>query len=94
MLSVLLYGMEAWTLKKNAADRLVAFELWAYRSILRISWVDRITNNEVLGRMRKQKEVLNTIKFRKLQYLGHVIRGECYGLLQVIMQIQGRRSIG
>jgi len=45
--------------EKNTTDRLEAFELWAYRKMLRISWVDRITNDAVL---RKQKEVLNTIK--------------------------------
>lgn len=94
--SVLLYGMEAWTLKKDISNRIEAFEMWTYRRILKISWVDRVTNDEVLRKMKKEKEVLNTIKIRKLQYLGHVMRGEKYVLLQIIIQgkIVGKRSIG
>ena len=93
---VLLYGMEAWTLKKNDTDRLEAFEMWAYRRILRISWTSRTTNKEVLRRMGKDKEIMTIIKIRKLQYLGHVMRGERYTLLQNILQgkILGKRSIG
>lgn len=45
-----------------------------------------ITNDEVLNRVKKQNEVLHNIKSRKLQYLGHVMRGKRYGLLQVIKQ--------
>ncbi|MDK1801117.1 hypothetical protein LRR74_28510, partial [Klebsiella pneumoniae] len=96
VLPVLLYGMEAWTLKKCDTDKLEAFEMWTYRRILRISWVSRITNKEVLRRMGKEKEIIDTVKIRKLQYLGHVMRGERYTLLQTIIQgkIQGKRSIG
>lgn len=94
--SVLFYGMEAWTLKKNMTDRMEAFELWAYRRILKISWVQKVTNDEVMRRMKKEREIINTMKIRKLQYLGHVMRGERYRFLQEIMQgkIQGQRSQG
>jgi len=44
--------------------------------MLRISWIQRITNDEVLQRMHKQKELLSIIKERKMQYLGHVMRGD------------------
>lgn len=47
-------------LKKNIKDQLEAFEIWSYRRILRISWVDIITNEEVLGRIKKEKEIWNT----------------------------------
>ncbi|CAG9828977.1 unnamed protein product, partial [Diabrotica balteata] len=93
--SVLLYGMESWTLKKIDIKKLEAFELWMYRRILRISWTEKVTNVEVLRRMNKEKEVIFTIQKRKLQYLGHITRGERYELLQIIMQgkIAGKRSI-
>lgn len=94
--TVLLYGMETWTLHKTTIDKLEAFEMWVYRRILRISWVDKVTNMEVLRRMGKEKEILQTIQVRKIQYLGHIMRNSKYQLLQVIMQgkIQGRRSRG
>lgn len=34
-----------------------------------------LTNEEVLGRMRTEKEVLNSSKIKKHQYLGHVMNG-------------------
>ena len=96
VLSVLYYGMEAWTLKVIDVRRLEAFEISIYRRILRISWVERITNVEVMRRMHKEREVILTIKRRKLLYMGHVMRGEKYQILRIIMQgkIQGKRSVG
>lgn len=96
VLSILYYGMEAWTLKVNDIRRLQAFEMWIYRRMLKISWVERVTNIEVLRRMHKETEIATTIKKRKLLYMGHIMRGEKYRILQNIMQgkIQGKRSIG
>jgi ribosomal 50S subunit-associated protein YjgA (DUF615 family) len=47
--------------------------------------------------MNKNLEIVTTIKTRKLQYLGHLMRHtEKYSLLQLIIQdkIAGRRSRG
>lgn len=95
--SVLLYGAESWTLTNTTEKRLEAFELWLYRRILRVSWIERITNDEILQRMEKDREILTTIKTRKLQYLGHIMRNESrFQLLQVIIQgkVQGKRGVG
>jgi len=94
--SVLLYGCESWTLDIQTEKRIEAFEMYIYRRMLRVSWIQRVTNNEILQRMGKQKELLNTIKERKMQYLGHVLRGERYKLLQIIIEgkVEGRRSVG
>ncbi|CAH1224416.1 unnamed protein product [Diabrotica balteata] len=94
--SILLYGAETWTLKKCNLKRIEAFELWLYRRVLKISWTDRITNKEVLERVGKEREIITTIQTRKLEYLGHVMRGPKYEILRLIIQgkIQGRRSVG
>lgn len=95
--SILLYGAETWTLKKETIKKLEAFELWLYRRILRISWKDKITNVEVLRRMNKEQELMKTIKCRKLQYLGHIMRNrDRYNLLQEILQgkINSKRGPG
>lgn len=71
--------------------------MWCYRRILKISWVDRITNDAVLRRMGKEREIINNVKKRKLEYLGHVMRNEQrYNLLQLILQgkIFGKRGPG
>jgi len=41
--SIALYGCETWTIKMEVKRRLRAFEIWCYRRILRISWMDRVT---------------------------------------------------
>lgn len=94
--SILLYGVEAWTMKADNIKKIEAFEMWCYRRMLRISWVDKITNQEVLHRMNKDTEITKTIKKRKLEYLGHVLRGDRYKILKLIIQgkIKGKRSIG
>lgn len=95
--SVLLYGVEAWTMTEATEKRIQSFEMWIYRRILRISWVDRVTNEEVLRRMNCQLVLMPTIKERKLRYLGHVMRNPVkYRLLQLFLQgrVEGRRGPG
>lgn len=93
---VLLYGAEAWTLTEALMKKLEAFEMWVYRRILRISWTEHTTNQEVTRRIGKEKEVASTIKQRKLEYLGHILRHEKYRLLQLILQgkIDSKRGPG
>ena len=47
--STLLYGYETWTLAKTMESKLGAFEMWAYRRMLRVSWTKYKTNEEVLN---------------------------------------------
>lgn len=94
VLSVLLYGVEGCTLKVSSMNRLEAFEMWMYCRMLRIPWVDRVTNNEVLRRAEKPQEVLTIVKRRKAAYFGHIFRNS--NLLQLIIEgkLEGRRGIG
>lgn len=95
--SVLLYGAESWTLNETTTKKLNAFEMWLYRRILKIPWTAKISNIEVLRTMKKDLELMNIIKARKLEYLGHIMRNEeRYGILQTILQgkILGRRGPG
>ena len=59
-------------------------------------WTDKVRNSEILTRLNKNTEILVTIKKRKLEYFGHLMRGDKYRLLQNIMQgkIAGRRTPG
>lgn len=94
--SVLLYGVETWTLKANTLNRLEAFEMWVFRRMLKIQWTDRITNGEVLRRMGVERQLLQSIKRRKTAYLGHIFRNTKYQFLKLIMEgkIEGKRGIG
>ena len=86
ILPVFLYGVEAWTMTEALMRRLESFKMWIYRWILRISWIEHTTNEEVLRRMDKRKEVTFTVKRRKMEYLGHIMRNNKYRLLPLILQ--------
>ena len=44
VISTFLYASESWTLNKAMEERIEAFEMWIYRKMLRISYMDRVTN--------------------------------------------------
>lgn len=96
VLPVLLYGAETWTLKIKMMNRLESFEMWMFRRMLRIPWTARVTNDEVLRRMARERQLLRTIKHRKTEYFGHIMRNSKYRVLQLIMmgRIEGKRRIG
>ena len=92
--SVLLYGSEAWTLKKDDIRRLESFEMWVWRRMEKISWTERVRNEEVLRRVGEQRTLINTIRRRKARWTGHVIRSE--GLLRTVIEgrAEGKRPRG
>ena len=90
----LFYATETWTITKSLLSRLDAFEMWVYRRVLKISWTEKITNEEVLRRMGTGREIVRQFKTRKLQYLGHLIRHNSTQLQLIEGKIEGRRSRG
>ena len=50
--SVALYAAEAWTMRKVDTQRLEAFEMWCWRKMLKISYKEHVTNDEVLSRAK------------------------------------------
>ena len=40
---IVLYGAETWTMRKHERRKIDAFELWCWRRVLRISWMERQT---------------------------------------------------
>lgn len=43
---------------------------------LKMSWIDRIINDQVLRRVNKEQEIIISMKRCKLEYVGHIIRNE------------------
>ena len=42
------YGCESWTVKKAERQRIDAFELWCWRSLLKVPWTARRSNQLIL----------------------------------------------
>ena len=92
--SVALYGYETWTIKAADKKHLEAFEMWIWRRMLKISWRDHKTNEEVLRMVEEERTLITTIRRRQKTWIGHILRGN--GLLKDIMEgkFEGRRPRG
>ena len=49
----------------------------------KISWTDHVRNEEVLLRVKEQRDILHEIRKRKANWIGHILRRNCL-LKQVI----------
>ena len=45
---VVMYRCESWIIKKAECQRIDAFELWCWRSLLRVPWTARKSNQSIL----------------------------------------------
>ena len=54
--------------------KMEAFEMWCWRRFLKISWIKRISNEEVLRRLGSDRELLVKMKTRQMRFVGYVIR--------------------
>jgi len=73
---IVTYCSEAWTLNKELCENVEAFEMQCYRRAMRISYVEHVTNEEVLRRVGQDRGLLGQVKSRKLKYFGHTTRHE------------------
>ena len=81
-----MYGCESWTCRKNEEQRLDAFEMNGPRKILRVSWTAKKTNGWVLNKAGVKRELLDTVKARKLRGPHYDETRELSGLEKEIMQ--------
>ena len=56
------------------AKRIEAADMWFLRRMLRIQWVQKLSNKKVLEKVRTKKELLNNIMGRQLKFVWHVLR--------------------
>ena len=59
----------------------------------KISWTDHVRNEEVLLRVKEQRNILHEIRKRKAKWFGHILRRNC--LLQRVIEgkIQGGTEV-
>jgi hypothetical protein len=56
---------------------LESFEMWCWRGMEEISWTDRVSNEAVLYRVNEENNILHTIRQRKANWIGHILRRNC-----------------
>jgi hypothetical protein len=57
---------------------------------MEISWTDRGRNEEVLHRVQEERNILHTVKRRKANWIGHILRKNCLLKHVIEGQIEGR----
>ena len=68
---VVLYGCENWTIMKAECWRIVAFELWCWRRLLRVPWTARRSNQSVLTEISPKYSLEGMMLKLKLQFFDH-----------------------
>ena len=82
--SIALCGAETWTLRAVDQKQLESFEMWCWRRMEKISWTDYVRNEEVLLRVKEQRNILHEIRKRKANWIGHILHRNC--LLQRVIE--------
>jgi len=59
--SVALYASETWRISKTVMKRIEAFEIWIWRKMEKIIWTAKVSNSEVLNRVKENSCIINTI---------------------------------
>ena len=70
-----MYGCESWTIKKAEHRRIVAFELWCWRRLLRVPWTARRSNQSILKEISLEYSLEGLMLKLRLQYFGHLTWG-------------------
>ena len=79
ILSIALYRAVDWALRKISQKYFGRFTMrgWRRRRTGEIIWTDRVRNEEVLQRVKKEKNILYKRKRRKVNWIGHILRKNC-----------------
>jgi hypothetical protein len=85
---IALYGAETWKLQAVDQKHLESFEMWCWRRMEKISRTDHVSNEEVLLRVKEQRNILHEIRKQNANWIGHILRRNC--LLQRVTE--GKRK--
>jgi len=72
--------------------------MWCWRRMEKISWTDLVRNEEVLLRVKEQRNILHEISKWKANWVGHILRRNCLlqgvieGKIKGSIEVTGRRG--
>ena len=92
---VVMYGCENWTIEKAEHQRTVAFELWCWRRLLKITWMARRSSQSILKEINPEYSLEGLMLRLNLQYFGHLMRrNDSLEKTLMLGKIEGRRRRG
>jgi len=75
ILPVILCGAKTWSPTQQLSRNIDAFHLCCLRRILQISWMDRVSNEDV-RRHTDQPPLTHIIRTTRLKFFGHIARAD------------------
>ena len=92
---MVMYGCESWTVKKAEHQRIDAFELWCWRTLLRVPWTASRSNQSILKEISPGCLLEGLMLKLKLQYFCHLMqRVDSLERTLMLGRIGGRRKRG
>ena len=92
---VVMYGCESQTIKEAECWRIDAFELECWRTLLRIPWTIRRSNQSILKEISPEYSLEGLMLKLKFQYFGHLMqRTDSLERTLMLGKIEGRRRRG
>ena len=76
ILPIATYASETWALTNTDEKKLLVFEMQCLQSILVVSRLNRIRNEEIRRITGSEKTIIEMIKEKRLKWSGHVCRKE------------------
>ena len=77
---------------------LESFEMWCWKRMEKISWTDHVRNEDVLLRVKEQRNIIHEIRKRKANWIDHILRRNCLlqrvteGKIQGGIEVTGRQG--
>ena len=68
--------------------------MWIWRRMIKVSWTEHKTNEEVLQMVDTEREMMDTLRSRQKRWLGHILRHN--SLLRITLEgrIQEKKGCG
>ena len=91
---IAIYGCESCSMTSGDKKHVDAFEMWCYRRMFRVSWMERKTNKWVLEKIGSVLMLRKSMSERKMRFFGHIDRKN--GIEKRLMQgkMEGKRRRG
>jgi len=68
--------------------------MWIWRRIIKVSWTEHKTNEEVLKMVDTEKELMDTLRSRQKRWLCHIRRHDSLLRITLERRIQGKKCCG
>ena len=72
----ILYGAETWTIKKSDRKTVDDFELWCWRKLLGVTYLDRKRNTEITDIIQPKRTLESRIAKAALSFFGYLDRSD------------------